>query len=652
MFAKPFDYTDAIVLSEKQSSGFHSPFFHRTAGYTSKRLKQFPSSQGLWELWDQELATLVYVLSLLPPAYLTLDGLRKLSLSPDATFWTGFWLLVGTFFRLCNVVYSTLDTIWRLPYMIKRPHTRRLRLEGSDVPTVDIIITACKESREIIMDTVRAACVIDYPRNSCRIIIADDGADMELRYQVEALQQDYSNLYYYSRIKIPGVDHKFKAGNINSTLEWTASFAWGASEWFAVLDCDMIPEPDWLRALLGHATKDSRVGMALPPQGFYNIPANDMLFQSTEIQFALEDPLRDCFSGVWCSGSGFLARRAAIDDIGGFPDSSLCEDILCSMKLNGAGWKSILVNEPLQWGLMPDSIEAHVEQRRRWAVGTIQNALQLGFCLDKRRLWGFSPIQRFQGFVYCIGPFFNYVVRPLGFVMLPWCLVFGDAVILAPTTEMLRIQLGWNLFNRLAYLCREISDSKAVSFHLLRQKAVGAFWLGPVIAKSVVSELISGGKRRGGRLKFVSSGSINSPMAERDVHARASLKHRLRTVLLDERYFCNTLVLLNAVVCFAIRLHMDMRQPGSSMLYLLRNSLSPGFGWEEYFSFLIPILYAIIPPTEPERHKLMKPDVGTGVWRAKEEHKGVRWTKLSILQEIPAYAFLAWSGLALLMVKA
>lgn len=536
--------------------------------------------------------------------------------------------------------------------MCQRQPFRKLRLEGSDVPTVDIIITACKESREIIMDTVLASCVIDYPRTRCRIIVADDGTDMELKTMVLALKPKYPNLYYYSRVKLPGIDHKAKAGNINSTLSWTASLTWGASEWFAVLDCDMIPEPSWLRALLGHATRDPLIGMALPPQGFYNIPANDMLFQSTEIQFALEDPLRDHFSGVWCSGSGFLARRAAIDDIGGFPDSSLCEDILCSMKLNGAGWKSILVNEKLQWGLMPDSIEAHVEQRRRWAVGTIQNAIQLGFCLDKRRLWGFSPIQRFQGFVYCVGPFFNYVIRPMGFVLLPWCLVFGDAVILAPTTEMLRIQLGWNLVNRVLYLCREISDSKAVSFHTLRQKAVGAFWLGPVIAGSVISELVSGRKRRGGRLKFVSSGSINSPMAERDVHARASLGRRLRTVLLDERYFCNTLVLLNAVVCFAGRLHMDLRQPGSSTLFLLRNSLSPGFGWEEYFSFFIPILYVIVPPSAPERHKMMKPDPITGVWRAKEENKGVRWTKMSLLQEIPAYGILLWSGLALLMVRA
>ena len=165
-------------------------------------------------------------------------------------------------------VSGITDGIWRVAVgFLRDPNPRpTLRLLGDKVPTVDLLIVACGEPIEVIMDTVRAACFIDYPAKKFRIIVADDGNNAVLRAEVNELRGSHGNLYYHARIKPLGVHHGFKAGNINKTMEFVARLAGGHGDFMAVLDADMIPEPEILRALLPHAIKDNKVGMVVCAQ--------------------------------------------------------------------------------------------------------------------------------------------------------------------------------------------------------------------------------------------------------------------------------------------------------------------------------------------------------------------------------------------------
>ena len=78
------------------------------------------------------------------------------------------------------------------------------------------------------------------------------------------------------------------------------------------------------------------------------------------------EPLKNSLRVAWCTGSGYVMRRQALEDIGRFPTYSLAEDVFTSSLMLGSGWKTIYVNEPLQYGLMPDSLAAHLKQRTRW----------------------------------------------------------------------------------------------------------------------------------------------------------------------------------------------------------------------------------------------------------------------------------------------
>ena len=127
-------------------------------------------------------------------------------------------------------------------------------------------MTACGEDVDIVMNTVKAACVMEYPRDRFRVILTDDGADSMLRAEVLALQTEIRNLCYYAREKKRGEHHGFKAGNINNAIRHAATLEGPPGEFCVVLDADMIPEGQLLRTLLGHIVNEPRVAMAVPPQ--------------------------------------------------------------------------------------------------------------------------------------------------------------------------------------------------------------------------------------------------------------------------------------------------------------------------------------------------------------------------------------------------
>ena len=105
----------------------------------------------------------------------------------------------------------------------------------------------------------------------------------------------------------------------------------------------------------------------LPPSKlFYNTPPSDPLFQSLDFFVHVSEPIKDALGVAWCTGSGYVVRRSALDEIGQIPTGSVAEDVLTSTLFLGAGWKTAYVHEPLQFGTVPDSYGSHIKQRTRW----------------------------------------------------------------------------------------------------------------------------------------------------------------------------------------------------------------------------------------------------------------------------------------------
>ena len=151
--------------------------------------------------------------------------------------YTAAWIFVGI--EVAIAIPPLMHNVWTM-MSIKTRHRPKLRLRGYDVPTVDVFVTCCGEEDDLVMDTVRAACDIDYPYDKCRIIVLDDGGSETLEAAVTRLGMSYPNLMYMSREKIPGKPHHFKAGNLNYGLDQVHLLPGGAGQFMAALDADMV----------------------------------------------------------------------------------------------------------------------------------------------------------------------------------------------------------------------------------------------------------------------------------------------------------------------------------------------------------------------------------------------------------------------------
>ena len=152
--------------------------------------------------------------------------------------------------------------------LCKQKSRPKRRIYGNNVPGVDVLITTCKEDVDIVMDTVRAAATLDWPADKLRVLVSDDGFDIDLKAAVEILGLRFPYVHYYSRPKVPGKHHGYKAGNMNQALRHLASneFEGRTNEWIAILDADMIPNAKWLRAVIPHVLIDSDIAMVATPQ--------------------------------------------------------------------------------------------------------------------------------------------------------------------------------------------------------------------------------------------------------------------------------------------------------------------------------------------------------------------------------------------------
>ncbi|CZT46426.1 related to glycosyl transferase [Rhynchosporium secalis] len=252
-----------------------------------------------------------------------------------------------------------------------KPRRPLLRAIGSNLPSIDVLIPCCGESHEIILNTVKAACMLDYPVQQLTVALLDDGNSPQLRTAVAELAKNHANVRYVARGK--KANYVFsKAGNLNHTLLNVQGIDWPAAEYVAVFDADFIPEPQFLRATLPHLLRSSKVAMVSTPQHFYNLPATDPLLQALDYGTSILEPIQDRRGFAVCSGSGFLFRRDAVLQVGCFPTSAFNEDHLLTALLLRSNWEIIHTQEPLQFGLVPDSMEGHIGQRQRWSLGVVQ----------------------------------------------------------------------------------------------------------------------------------------------------------------------------------------------------------------------------------------------------------------------------------------
>ncbi|KAL1862688.1 hypothetical protein VTK73DRAFT_6691 [Phialemonium thermophilum] len=583
----------------------------------------------IWKGWKRHVFRLAPFLTILSTGcYLLYLGYRIFCLVSAQNFqhrkYPQAWVFVAV--ELAVAIPSLMHNLWTVWAMKKRKRPK-LRLTGENVPTVDVFVTCCKEDDDVILDTVRGACDVDYPRNRFRVVVLDDGASKSLEASVQHLAATvYPNLYYAARPKYPGVPHHFKAGNLNYGLELVRNFPGGAAQFMAALDADMIPERDWLRAVLPHLLIDPRVGLACPPQLFYNTPPSDPLAQSLDFFVHVIEPIKDALGVAWCTGSGYVARREALDEIGNFPLGSLAEDVATSTLMLGRGWKTAYVHEPLQFGTVPEDYGGHVKQRTRWAIGTVDTSFKLKFCLWGDKVRQMTPAQRFSGFLYAMLSLYT-ILLTVSLFAVPVVLVMNKPLVAYRDNDQLRWLIRACFAATISNRICEFALFVPAGYHTGQRGSRYQLWMSPYIALCLIRSFMLPRWLGGQTQAFKPTGSLQSALHERDPKARKNMARRLWTILFNYLgvfhlgfvYLTLVGVVITTFRCFTVETTVK-----DVLLCLITHAFWPPVTFLFLCSSLwTPISYAIDPPSMPDREDLLVRDPKTGVAHPTRESKKI-----------------------------
>ncbi|QGA14093.1 hypothetical protein EYB26_001746 [Talaromyces marneffei] len=497
-----------------------------------------------------------------------------------------------------------------------------LRLVGDNVPLVDIIVPCCNEPLDVLRDTILGVLAIDYPHNKYRVVVADDGACSALQDWIATLK--CQRLYYHARKK-PAIPD-FKAGNLNQAIDFMEGFPGGPAEYIASLDADMIPEKRWLRAVMPHMVLDSRMGMVCPSQSYYHTPHNDLLIQDGRSCWNVDSVYRNLADFGLNSGSGFVLRREAILEIGGFPAPSLLEDTYSSVLMMSKGWRTKYLSEALQYGLVPESYLASVKQFR---VEGVQLAMHFKYYLLQRYSGALSMKQRIFGLLMGWGSLYKPFLQVLSMVGIP-CqvmfigtpLIFRDA---STTILLIRLQCISQILGWLSYQHRTImSDYRAMN----RDDCVN-YYIAPYYAWALLRSFFLPQWLGGAETVFTASGSIKSHINERNPQRRAPLVARARFMLFDLNIIFHLCIFLSTLLALVWAIWKVYSKAGiGNLSYELTRDVAWSIpsATRVVFSTAIPIQYMLAPPDCSPRDEAMDERDEAGARYPKESSRDYQST--------------------------
>ena len=233
--------------------------------------------------------------------------------------------------------------------------------QGNFTPSVDILIPTYNEPAFILRRTIIGCQALDYADK--KVYLLDDTRRPEIKQLAQEL-----GCHYITR-----PDNRYaKAGNLNHAIKKTSG------ELIVVFDADFIPTKNFLTRTVGFF-QNKKIALVQTPQSFYNtdpiaknLGLEDVLTPEEEIFYRQIQPLKDGAGSVVCSGTSFIVRRSALQEVGCFVTESLSEDYFTGIRLSASGYELVYLDEKLSAGLAAESISAHIDQRLRWARGTLQ----------------------------------------------------------------------------------------------------------------------------------------------------------------------------------------------------------------------------------------------------------------------------------------
>ncbi len=490
-----------------------------------------------------------------------------------------------------------------------------VRLSDDEDPTtrpVFVLIPTVDEGADIVSQTVHAALVAReiylaaHSDARVEIVVCNDGgvAGATCSADIEALCRRLA-----VRCITRAVGGGAKAGNLEH-----ARRAVGATgdALIVIFDADQVAEPGFLLATIPNL-RDSGVAWVQTGQYYRNLenPVARWANDQQAVFYRVLCQGKSATNAASICGTNVVMRAEALDEIGGFPQTSVTEDFAASIMLHQR-WRSVFVPDVLAHGLGPLELGSYFGQQRRWARGSL-GILRRHWrdIFMPRRHGGLRHEQRVQ---YALAST-HYLcgLRDLVYVAVP---------IVFLTTGIAAVR-GANLEQFLAHFVAYALLTQLAFWHATKDKAgwrgiVIGFGAFPVLTVAALRGLIRGGgtfvvtpKRRvGGSMLRTIAFQIACLAACVGAIVAAIVRGGGGAVLISALWAAYTGLLLAAFVGLAAADRMFAR--GRSFLW--RRTLSvPRITWQSAAAFGVVVIALVVAvaPLASNNHQARAAAAGT-----------------------------------------
>ncbi len=272
----------------------------------------------------------------------------------------GFLILCG-----CMTVYG-LYSIAATKYQKRKLKKHPQVINENYKPLVSIMIPAHNEE-DVISNTVENILKLDYP--NFEIIVIDDRSSDNTANKINELANKYEKVIALIRENdaFPG-----KSAVLNDAFKLAKGDA------ILVFDADATVESDFLDKLIPNL-EPSDVGAVQARKIIRNKDYN-FLTKCQNNEYTMDTHLqvgRDAVKGAAeLRGNGELIKREALEDIGGWNNYTITDDLDMSTRLHIKGWDVRFCPEACVYEEGIIYIAPLFRQRRRWLEGTIRRYLE------------------------------------------------------------------------------------------------------------------------------------------------------------------------------------------------------------------------------------------------------------------------------------
>ena len=260
-----------------------------------------------------------------------------------------FVYFVITFFAL---VHAQLKT---------RPEKRKSLINP---PSITVQIPTYNEIAAL--NCAERCLKFEYPKEHLQIIIGDDSDDPLISKRID----EFASLNSQIEISRRGTNNGYKPGNLNAMLKKSRG------DYILIFDSDFLPKRDFLARIVEPVIKDPDLAGVQAGWRILNIYNNLSTIMGAGIISVVHNILMPFMyqvtnNGIFC-GSGELIRKKDLEQLGGWTEGSLTEDVDYSLRLIASGKRIAYLDSLRVRCEVPHTASDLFKQQMRWAYGVVR----------------------------------------------------------------------------------------------------------------------------------------------------------------------------------------------------------------------------------------------------------------------------------------